>query len=139
MTARHRLPDCPTFREMWMAKSNRNAIADRFGVTVVEVGDLARAYGYPARSPNRLEPQGPLPARRPAADPPRLTRVLPSDEKRLPVAKAKALAGDRWSPDQVVAVFRTQGRYSELTALADAWGVKIVALVGLWHRVRVTG
>lgn len=137
MIARHRLPDCPTFRQMWMDRANRNKIADVFGVTVVEVSDLAKTYGYPKRSTNRLVPEGPMPARKPGQDPKRLSLGPHRNKPVLPANKAEALAGGRWDTSQIVAVFRTGGRYSELADLAGRWGVSVTALVGLWHRVRI--
>jgi hypothetical protein len=139
MIPKTRLPDCPTFRQLWMERVSRTDIAGRFGVSLTDVTGLAKAYGYPERSSVRMVPQGPMPSRAPVADPKRLAEAAAPKKRDLPDFKAEALATDRWSPDRIVAVFRTGGRYAELTALAQSWGVPLTALVGLWHRVRVAG
>jgi hypothetical protein len=136
MTTRHKLPDCPIFREMWAGSKPRNAIAIRFGVTVVEVSQMARAYGYPERHSPRMVLQGPMPARRPARDPGHLSQGASQGAPVVP-KRVAALAGDRWSAAQIAEVFRTGGRYAELSVLAARWSVPVTVLVGLWHRVRV--
>lgn len=133
-----RMPDCPTFRRMWMERASCLEMAQLFGVAFEDVGKYARIYGYPDRSSNRRVPKGEMTTREPQADPAHLSRFpAPDPDADMPAKTAQALATDRWPLDRVVAVFRTGGRYDGLSELARSWGVPVLAVVGLWHRVRV--
>lgn len=121
------LPDCEAFRDLWRQGATQEEIAERFQVSVDTVKSRAQVYGYPRRGKGGRNVTGAMPTRKPEPDP------IKTAEKAVSLAGAVG----RWSVDQVAAVLRSGGRYAELTALAAKWDVPTVALVGLWHRVRV--
>lgn len=122
------IPDCVTLRKMWREGATIEAIASRFHVGTCVVDRARLRYGYPARSRGKL--LGPMPAGLGAPDPCVRGPVKP--------APAQRAGFGRWSTDQVAAVLQTQGRYSGLADLAARWDEQVVAVVGLWHRVRVS-
>jgi transposase len=129
------LPDCKAFRDMWDRGEKQDVIAKHFGVSHGLVSANAKRYGYPVRPRVRDARRG--------SGARHSTKIAPSrqsqtEEKILKTTRAESLAGDRWTAAQVIAVFRTGGKYAQISALADTWGVPTTAVVGLWHRVRVT-
>jgi len=41
-----------------------------------------------------------------------------------------------WTTEQDVAIFRTEGRYADLSALAEKWGKPSASVTLRWHRLR---
>lgn len=128
------LPDCKIFRDMWDRGEKQDAIAEHFGVSHGLVSANAKRYGYPVRPRMRDSRRGSGARHTTKAA---ASSTPEAKAKALADTKAQALAGDRWSAAQVIAVFRTGGRYAEISALAAQWNVPNTSIVGLWHRVRV--
>ena len=129
------LPDCPTFRRMWRDKVPGAEIAARFGLKHAgSVHTAARRYDYPPRSgewcPHELA----------ALDPDEAPIEDPFGRGKGPVSTDAVRAmrpDDRWPLDRDAALIRSGGRYAELCALAENWGLPFRAVQQRWHRLRV--
>ena len=127
------IPDCDTFRDMWRDGATIEAIASEFQTGTCVVDRARLRYGYPPRSRGRL--LGPMPRSAAPPDP----RRAPPDPVVEVSRRVQPTGFERWTIDQIAAVQRSQGRYRRLAELADAWGETVSAVLGLWHRVRVSG
>lgn len=122
------IPDSLIFRKMWRDGATLEAIAAVFHTDVQAVGNARKRYEYPDRLRGKLLGSMPrTPAHVAAARP----------VKSAPRPQSGGFG--RWDVAQIAAVQRSAGRYRALAKLADEWGESVNAVVGLWHRVRVSG
>ena len=121
------VPDSLTFRKMWRDGATLEAMAVVFNVDVQAIGNARKRYGYPDRLRGKL--LGPMP---------RTPAHVAASRPIKPAPRPQSGGFGRWDVAQIAAVQRTAGRYRALAALADEWGESVNAVVGLWHRVRVT-
>lgn len=120
--------DRDLFRCLWRDRVPEAEIAARFGITVAVVRHI--------RDELRLSPRQRRQRvhRKPENDPaPRVLQAPPS----RPVARDEVRPHPFWTPERDALVIKAGGNWSELAALALAFGRPMAALQQRWHRLRV--
>ena len=120
--------DRDLFRCLWRDRVPEAEIADRFGITVAVVRHI--------RDELRLSPRQRRTRvhRKPENEPaPRILQAPPS----RPVAREEVRPHPFWTPERDALVIKAGGNWSELAALALAFGRPMAALQQRWHRLRV--
>lgn len=138
-----KIPDCARFRQLWEQSVPAIKIAKEFDVSFQTVNRLAKGYGYPPRYGRDSKLSGPMPDQPPIDQRKRLSADPVKDQVKDPVAapeeKPKPALNrpdDRWSPDRDQALVDANGRYRDMAALADQWGLTYRALLTRWHKLR---
>mgnify|MGYP000870921385 CR=1 FL=1 len=120
--------DRDLFRCLWRDHVPEAAIAEHFGITVAVVRHIRDELSLsPRQRRQRVH-------RKPENDPaPRVLQAPPS----RPVARDEVRPHPFWTPERDALVIKAGGNWSELAALALAFGRPMAALQQRWHRLRV--
>ncbi len=121
-----RLQDTRAFRKMWSDGLSAADIGARVNLTQRRVADLARSYGYPARTQAGVL-LGPMP-QKPAQDEPACASISCELSKQT---------DGRWSAEQDAKIIAARGRYAEVSSLAKVFDRSITTVLQRWHQLRV--
>jgi hypothetical protein len=120
--------DRALFRCLWRDRVPEAEIAARFGITVAVVRHIRDELRLSSRKKlSRVH-------RKPENDPPETRRLTPPPH---PAAREEAPAHPFWTAERDALVIEAGGNWSELAALAIAFGRPMAALQQRWHRLRV--